>query len=51
LGTSVNGITNFDSSLLNENQYEVTHYGVLSAQTSKDGLDTQLSYFRIAEAN
>jgi outer membrane receptor protein involved in Fe transport len=39
------GITNFDSSLLNENQYEVTHYGVLSVQTSKDGLDTQLSYF------
>ena len=39
------GITNFDSALLNENQYEVTHYGVLSVQTSKDGLDTQLSYF------
>jgi outer membrane receptor protein involved in Fe transport len=39
------GVTNFDSSLLNENQYEVTHYGVLALQTSKDGLDTQLSYF------
>ena len=39
------GVTNFDSSLLNENQYEVTHYGVMSVQTSKDGLDTQLSYF------
>jgi outer membrane receptor protein involved in Fe transport len=39
------GLSNFDSSLLNENQYEVTHYGVLALQTSKDGLDTQLSYF------
>jgi outer membrane receptor protein involved in Fe transport len=39
------GVTNFDSSLLNENQYEVTHYGILAVQTSKDGLDTQLSYF------
>jgi outer membrane receptor protein involved in Fe transport len=39
------GVTSFDSSLLNENQYEVTHYGVLALQTSKDGLDTQLSYF------
>jgi outer membrane receptor protein involved in Fe transport len=39
------GVTSFNSSLLNENQYEVTHYGVLSVQTSKDGLDTQLSYF------
>ena len=43
--TNAFGVTNFDSSLLNENQYEVTHYGVLSVQTSKDGLDTQLSYF------
>ena len=43
--TSAFGVTNFDSSLLNENQYEVSHYGVLSVQTSKDGLDTQLSYF------
>jgi outer membrane receptor protein involved in Fe transport len=39
------GVTSFNSALLNENQYEVSHYGVLSVQTSKDGLDTQLSYF------
>ena len=39
------GQSNFDSTLLNENQYEVTHYGILALQTSKDGLDTQLSYF------
>ena len=43
--TNAFGVTSFDSSLLNENQREVTHYGVLSVQTSKDGLDTQLSYF------
>jgi outer membrane receptor protein involved in Fe transport len=43
--TNAFGVTSFDSSLLNENQYEVTNYGVLSVQTSKDGLDTQLSYF------
>jgi outer membrane receptor protein involved in Fe transport len=43
--TNAFGITSFNSSLLNENQYEVTHFGVLSVQTSKDGLDTQLSYF------
>jgi outer membrane receptor protein involved in Fe transport len=45
LVNSAFGVSNFDSTLLNENQYEVTHYGVLSVQTSKDGLDTQLSYF------
>jgi outer membrane receptor protein involved in Fe transport len=39
------GVTGFDSARLNENQYEVTHFGVVSVQTSKDGLDTQLSYF------
>jgi len=45
LVTSAFGVSNFNSALLNENQYELTHYGVLSVQTSKDGLDTQLSYF------
>jgi outer membrane receptor protein involved in Fe transport len=45
LVNSAFGVSNFDSTLLNENQYEVTHYGVLALQTSKDGLDTQLSYF------
>ena len=43
--TSVNGITNFDSSMLNENQVEQTHYGVLVLQKSVNGFDGQLSYF------
>jgi outer membrane receptor protein involved in Fe transport len=43
--TNVNGITNFDSSQLNENQTEVTHYGVLALQKSANGFDGQLSYF------
>jgi outer membrane receptor protein involved in Fe transport len=43
--TSAFGITSFDSSKLNENQYEVTHYGVLALQKSVPGFDGQLSYF------
>jgi outer membrane receptor protein involved in Fe transport len=43
--TNAFGITNFDSALLNENQSEVTHFGVLSVQTSANGFDGQLSYF------
>ncbi|WP_423956657.1 TonB-dependent receptor [Bradyrhizobium sp.] len=43
--TDAFGITNFNSAQLNENQSEVTHFGVLSVQTSANGLDTQLSYF------
>jgi outer membrane receptor protein involved in Fe transport len=35
----------FNSAQLNENQWETTHFGVLSVQTSANGLDTQLSYF------
>ena len=43
--TNAFGITNFNSSLLNENQIEVTHYGVLALQKSVPGFDGQLSYF------
>jgi outer membrane receptor protein involved in Fe transport len=43
--TNVFGITSFNSALLNENQVETTHYGVLSLQKSVDGFDGQLSYF------
>jgi TonB dependent receptor len=43
--TNVNGITNFNSALLNENQLEVTQYGVLAMQRSVNGFDGQLSYF------
>ena len=43
--TSVNGITNFNSAALNENQVEFTQYGVLAVQKSVNGFDGQLSYF------
>ena len=43
--TNAYGITNFNSALLNENQTEVTHYGVLALQKSVNGFDGQLSYF------
>jgi outer membrane receptor protein involved in Fe transport/opacity protein-like surface antigen len=43
--TSVNGITNFNSANLNENQYEDTQYAVLALQKSVNGFDGQLSYF------
>ena len=43
--TNAFGITSFNSALLNENQWETTHFGVLSVQTSANGFDGQLSYF------
>jgi outer membrane receptor protein involved in Fe transport len=43
--TDVFGITSFNSALLNENQVETTHYGVVALQKSVDGFDGQLSYF------
>jgi len=43
--TNVNGITTFNSALLNENQIENTQYGVLALQKSVNGFDAQLSYF------
>ena len=43
--TNAYGVSNFDSSLLNENQVEVTHYGVLALQKSINGFDGQLAYF------
>jgi outer membrane receptor protein involved in Fe transport len=43
--TNAFGVTNFDSAQLNENQWELTHFGVLSVQKSVDGFDGQLSYF------
>ena len=39
------GVTGFNSLLLNENQVENTHFGVLTAQKSYDGFDGQLSFF------
>jgi outer membrane receptor protein involved in Fe transport len=43
--TNVNGVTNFNSAALNENQIEKTEFSVLSVQKSNDGFDGQLSYF------
>jgi outer membrane receptor protein involved in Fe transport/opacity protein-like surface antigen len=43
--TSAFGITNFNSALLNENQYEDTQFGVLALQRSANGFDGQISYF------
>ena len=43
--TNAFGVTSFDSAHLNENQWELTHFGVLSVQTSANGFDGQLSYF------
>jgi outer membrane receptor protein involved in Fe transport len=45
LGLTVNGQTSFDSSLLNENQREITHYGILSLQKKLDDIDFQVSIF------
>jgi outer membrane receptor protein involved in Fe transport len=43
--TNAFGVTSFDSAQLNENQWELTHFGILSVQKSVDGFDGQLSYF------
>jgi outer membrane receptor protein involved in Fe transport/opacity protein-like surface antigen len=37
--------TSFDSSKLNENQYEQTHFGILALQRSVADVDVQLAYF------
>jgi outer membrane receptor protein involved in Fe transport len=39
------GVSNFDSTLLNERQYEQTHFGVLALQKSIGPLDMQVAYF------
>ncbi|HXQ84084.1 MAG TPA: TonB-dependent receptor, partial [Xanthobacteraceae bacterium] len=44
-GMTAFGIGSFDSSKLNENQYELTQYGVLALQHSAPGFDSQVSYF------
>lgn len=45
LGLNVNGMTTFDSSKLNENQREITDFGVLSLQKHIDDVDFQISAF------
>jgi outer membrane receptor protein involved in Fe transport len=39
------GVSNFDSSLLNENQIERNYYSILALQKSLNDVDLQLSYF------
>ena len=45
LGTSLPGISGFDSTALNEHQDEDTQFGILALQRSTMGFDGQLSYF------
>jgi outer membrane receptor protein involved in Fe transport len=42
---TVNGRSRFDSAALDQRQHEVTHYGVLAYQYSKDGFDAQVAPF------
>jgi outer membrane receptor protein involved in Fe transport len=39
------GVSNFDSSLLNERQYESTQFNVLAYQKSVEDIDYQIAYF------
>lgn len=45
LGLNVNGVTNFDSSALNERQREQTQFGILSLQKDFDSVNLQASVF------
>jgi outer membrane receptor protein involved in Fe transport len=45
LGLTVNGMTDFNSSLLDENQRQITHYGILTLQKKLDDIDFQTSVF------
>lgn len=42
---TVNGMSDFDSSTLNEHQREVNHFGVAALQKSFDKADVQIAYF------
>jgi len=45
LGLTVNGATTFDSSDLDENQRQITHYGIVALQKKLDDVDVQISAF------
>jgi outer membrane cobalamin receptor len=45
LGLTADGISNFDSNLLNENQREITQYGIMTLQKHLDLIDFQVSTF------
>jgi hypothetical protein len=42
---TVNGVSDFDSAKLDQNQREITHYGVLAYQYAGDTLDVQVAPF------
>src|SRR5215472_3102753 len=44
-GFTINDISAFDSTQLNEQQYERNHFGVIAYQRSAGDVDTQVSYF------
>ena len=44
-GFTVNGQSNFDSALLDQNQHEYTYYGVLAYQYTADALSVQVAPF------
>ena len=45
LGLTVNGTSDFNSSLLNQNQHEMTQFTILSLQKHVDNIDLQVSLF------
>jgi hypothetical protein len=45
LGLIVNGITDFDSTQLNENQRQITHYGIVALQHNVGAVNYQLAAF------
>ncbi|HEX3536501.1 MAG TPA: TonB-dependent receptor, partial [Stellaceae bacterium] len=45
LGLTVNGVSDFDSALLNENQRQITHYAIGTLQKKVNDLDFQVSAF------
>jgi len=42
---TVNGVSDFDSTKLNQNQKEITHYGVLAYQYAGNGFNAQVAPF------
>ena len=45
LGFAVNGVSSFNSAMLNETQHESTQFGILSLQKHVDDIDVQISAF------
>jgi outer membrane receptor protein involved in Fe transport len=45
MGLTVDGVSDFDSGNLNENQRQITHYSILSLQKKSGPLDFQVSAF------